>query len=101
MKDKEKEKATQKRYIENNKEKVRKIRREYNRTYYYLPIPHKKFLVRAHAGHKLREQIIKLKKCCEICGSIENLEIHHIEYINKEAYVQLLCRSCHKSLHRD
>jgi len=101
MKDKEKEKQTQKRYIENNKDKVRKMRRDYNRKYYYLPIPNKKHIIRANANHKLRQQIIKLRKYCESCGSLENLELHHLKYINKENYVQLLCRKCHRFIHNN
>ncbi len=101
MKDKEKEKATQKRYIKNNRDKVRKMRRDYNHKYYYLPIPHKKALIRANAGHKLRQEIIKLKKCCEACGSKSSLELHHVEYVNEVEYIQLLCKYCHRAVHQD
>lgn len=40
-----------------------------------------------------------LKIQCENCQSKENLEYHHITYQSKPT-VQVLCRKCHRFLHR-
>lgn len=47
-----------------------------------------------------KKQAIKeaVKKCQE-CGSINNLELHHRDYF-KEGNVTILCRKCHRCLHR-
>jgi len=52
----------------------------------------------------------KRKKACEICGSVKNLEIHHIQplngqyrtwnKLNQPNNLQVLCRECHRKLHR-
>ena len=43
---------------------------------------------------------IKGKKC-EICGSTNNLDLHHTDYkeVNLNT-IRVLCRKCHKSIHK-
>ena len=40
------------------------------------------------------------KDKCEICGSTNNLEIHHTAYIKDYSVCQVLCIDCHRKLHR-
>lgn len=58
-----------------------------------------------------REGVIKaLGGKCFLCGSIDNLEIHHIfpldvegsrhNFWNNKEELMLLCESCHKTEHR-
>ena len=45
----------------------------------------------------------KLLSKCEICGSLENIELHHLDYINcslDKANVKVLCRKCHRLNHK-
>jgi 5-methylcytosine-specific restriction endonuclease McrA len=41
--------------------------------------------------------------CCDICGSISGLDVHHLTYerfMDEDLYdLQLLCRKCHKKVH--
>jgi hypothetical protein len=61
-------------------------------------IPYKSYLKTKHWKNKQ-----KIKKCCFICGSKENLHLHHNTYNNlwKEKYEDLicLCREHHFGLH--
>jgi len=43
-------------------------------------------------------QKIPLKKSCEICGEINNLERHHWDY-NQSLLVNTLCKNCHQIQH--
>ena len=38
---------------------------------------------------------------CEKCGSIKNLELHHLRYgVDVNYYdLKLLCRECHRNIH--
>lgn len=42
----------------------------------------------------------KNKGKCENCPSKENLEIHHKRYTKNIGDLMLLCRDCHKKIHR-
>ena len=97
---KDREKLTQKNYIIKNIDKVKKMRRDYMRKYYYLTEPNKNALVRANTNSKIRLEIIKERQFCELCKSKKNLEIHHIKYSQDKDYLQLLCRNCHRDIHR-
>ena len=45
--------------------------------------------------------IKEIKKVeCEKCKSKENLEYHHVTYDKKKNIIIVLCRKCHKFLHR-
>lgn len=50
----------------------------------------------------VRKKLLNLlENRCEICGSIENLEIHHKDRHprhNELSNLQLLCRVCHRSI---
>lgn len=41
-----------------------------------------------------------IKKICVKCGSKDKLECHHITYNQKENIVVVLCRECHRMIHR-
>ena len=52
----------------------------------------------------LRGQKIRGKGAiCEICGSKENINIHHMEYKNiydiKAYQLRVLCKTCHETIH--
>ena len=51
----------------------------------------------------INKQLIRDRKCCERCGCVENLEIHHITKIrdgwtNDIDNLILLCRECHRGV---
>ena len=37
---------------------------------------------------------------CEHCDSINNIEVHHKRYTNNLGDLQVLCRTCHRKIHR-
>lgn len=44
-----------------------------------------------------------LRTCCAICGSIENLDVHHLDgniKNNSTDNLETLCHHCHMKLHR-
>ncbi len=53
---------------------------------------------------KLRNIKLDFISCCEICGSKQNIEIHHLDY--KHLYdvqlsdLKVLCRKCHVMQHK-
>lgn len=59
-----------------------------------------------HGRYSIRRIIfeeIKKDYCCELCGSIENIEIHHKDlnrFNNKINNIMVLCKSCHSKQHR-
>ena len=46
---------------------------------------------------KKRKKTIKQRRKCELCGSKEKLEVHHMEGLisEKPEHLQVLCRKCH------
>lgn len=42
---------------------------------------------------------ISIKNSCDICGSTENIEVHHLSYDDPYA-ITWLCRECHGKMHR-
>jgi 5-methylcytosine-specific restriction endonuclease McrA len=56
---------------------------------------------------KRREEIFRAKgRVCSKCGSKDNLQIHHIQYLPnklaweyKNKYLIVLCEKCHKKAH--
>lgn len=51
----------------------------------------------------VKKQLIRDRKCCERCGSEENLEVHHITKIkdggtNDLDNLLLLCKDCHRGM---
>lgn len=92
--------AQRKRYAENptkNKQSKEYIK-IYMRTYLNDPEKRKKFLQRQRDYRKFRLNQID-KSECSSCGSIKNLEIHHIDY-EYNTNIIILCRRCHRRLHR-
>lgn len=61
---------------------------------------HKKFLIRQRDYYYSKKKIIKEVIYCQICGSTLNLEMHHKNYDNSKDDLMLLCRKCHRFLHR-
>ena len=56
---------------------------------------------------KWRQAIIDRDKVCQECGADKNLEVHHIKHFAEHPELRLsddnaivLCRSCHRKLHR-
>ena len=54
-----------------------------------------------------RKRILERDKVCQICGSSENLEVHHIKPFSEYSELRtddnngiVLCRKCHRNLHR-
>lgn len=51
-----------------------------------------------------RDKIKEERKCCEICGETEKLQVHHLNYDNvgneKDEDLMLLCEYHHKVLHK-
>lgn len=54
---------------------------------------------------KRRQEILNQRKVCEICGSDNNLQVHHLNYkrLGKEDNkdLMLLCDNCHRKVHTD
>jgi len=56
----------------------------------------------------LKSKIIYERKCCEVCGSIKLLQVHHIlprssnpELALDIENLMLLCKDCHKKIHSE
>jgi hypothetical protein len=98
---KEKMRDYMKEYIQTPKIKQR--RKEYIKNYIkrYLENEenHRKFLVRQKDNRCLRKGLIKNIGFCNFCGSKTDLEMHHLSY-DESKNVILLCRKCHRELHR-
>ena len=54
--------------------------------------------IRDYSYQKYWKELIEEKQCCEICGSKENLEMHHVKY-EKSKDMQLVCKTCHLNIH--
>ena len=53
-------------------------------------------------AYKNRKKILKeLKEECTKCGSISNIQIHHIYYTNNLHDLKILCEKCHIKLHKE
>lgn len=62
---------------------------------------HNKYLQRQKDYHTFRESLLEIYDGCQRCGSKENLEIHHLTYLSpKFKDLIILCRNCHRQLHR-
>ena len=60
------------------------------------PILRKRMVARNKAEYKIK---IKPKDMCKSCGSKKDLERHHQDY-DKPLEIEILCRDCHRKLHR-
>ena len=75
--------------------------RKYQKKYHSIPRVKEKCKIRQYAYKSFRQKIIKEKKHCEMCCSVENLEMHHKKYNKNKEEIMLLCRKCHRKLHTD
>jgi len=97
-----------------NREKIRKRQRAYFKEWYqknkerqkqtvlsYYQKNKRKWIPRNY-HYRLRKKILDHfnSKCC-LCGSTENLQIHHLDYTPKLNFnnLQLLCKKCHDKKH--
>jgi len=95
-KNKDKIKEKSKKYYSENKEIIREKAKEK-----YISIPRLKskidFKIKRRAKHKAQYHI-PLKDNCEICKSTKNLQRHHWNY-DKPLMVNTLCKKCHNIQH--
>jgi hypothetical protein len=99
----EKKRKRDREYYKKNKERMKKYQRDYNKKN-----PEKK-LMQHYAYRFLKDLIYKRANGkCEYCGGVENLNLHHLEYSqkNKKEFrsedikkIKLVDRSCHSFLH--
>ena len=75
--------------------------KNYIKEYYKNPENKEKIKIRREAYRKHREKLLKKYPECQSCGSNDFLEIHHEEYDNSDlTKLKVLCRKCHRFLHR-
>jgi len=86
-------------YLKWEKKHGKKYIRKYQKRYRNIPRVKEKYKIRQYANRWFRQEIIKEKKQCEMCNSIENLELHHKEYNKNKEEIILLCRKCHRKIH--
>lgn len=101
QKKKEKRFKQMKVWRDNNPDKVKIIRSRSDKKLLINGIAREKYLERKKTRTNLRKNIIEKRKCCEVCNSIKNLEIHHKEYRQEQKYLILLCKKCHTRLHKE
>ena len=90
-----------KKYPEKFKQKKEYIN-NYIKKYFKNEDNHKKYLIRQKDYRNLRKKLINLYKSCKFCNSKEKLELHHKNYEGEGNLdnIIVLCRKCHKKLHR-
>ncbi len=54
---------------------------------------------RAKVNRLFERKNPKIKKVCQVCGSKEKIEFHHIDY-SKPYVINILCKNCHTEYHR-
>jgi len=92
-----------KKYAENPKTYKQKkdYINNYIKEYCKNPENKEKIKIRQEAYKKHREKLLKKYPNCQSCGSNKFLEIHHEEYDNMDlTKLKVLCRKCHRFLHR-
>lgn len=80
-------KLSMKKYVENNRQKIRDIKAKYRKTH-----------VLELRARKKANKYMELKEKCEICGDVKNLQFHHWRY-DKPKLVNTLCGFCHGVQH--
>lgn len=78
-------------YKKNNPEKIKNYLADY-----YKKNQDKNYIRQVHRNQHSKKPFSKV---CQECGSIENLEIHHITY-SKVFNGLILCRTCHGKRHQ-
>jgi len=102
---KEKAQKTRNAYYKKNIDRERKRKREWNKKNVAHTREQNKFYKDATRHGEMREAMIeKFGLVCSKCGVEKNdrfdIVMHHITFNNKEhEYQELLCRSCHASIH--
>ena len=54
---------------------------------------------RAKVNRLFERKKPKVEKICQVCGSRERIEFHHMDY-SRPYVVNILCRYCHSDFHR-
>lgn len=84
-------------YAKNNKDKINFYKRnKYNSKYKLNAFFMKKLRERLYARRVLKPKLIKKYGGCQVCASMEKLQIHHKDYEQRTKNVLLLCKECHK-----
>jgi len=55
--------------------------------------------IRAKTTRLVKKGLLKLPKKCKICGTKNNLHIHHKKYTVNRKDLDVLCHNCHKKIH--
>jgi len=97
IKNREKELTQRKKWKAEHKEECRIKQREWTKK--WKERNKEKYKIQQIAYYKLRKQLLLNAKCLE-CGTTEDLQLHHKEYNNNPDSIIVLCRICHKKLHR-
>ena len=55
---------------------------------------------------RIKHRIIKRDKCCKVCGSAEDLTVHHIIErrnggSNDDENLMTVCQTCHRKIHAE
>jgi hypothetical protein len=72
--------------------------RDYMKEYMKNKENHRKYLIRQRDRFSRKRGLILLPEYCQLCGSQNNLEMHHKTY-DESKDVIILCRVCHRKLH--
>jgi len=95
--------SQRKKYSENPKtyKQDKEYIKNYIREYYKDPKNKNKIRIRNESYLKHRKKLLEIYPNCQSCGSNIFLEIHHEEYNNSDlTKLKVLCRKCHRFLHR-
>jgi len=82
-------------YYKNRKEVLKKQNKRIMERYHSDPEFKKKYNIRKATSHKYP---LKNEKC-NVCGTKEDLQRHHLKYTIKREDFIVLCRTHHNSLH--
>ncbi|MBP8124935.1 MAG: HNH endonuclease [Caldilineaceae bacterium] len=67
-------------------------------------LPYADYLQSTHWRRTRRKKIASVGSRCEQCGRRKALQVHHLTYERKGEELmtdlQVLCRACHKAVHR-
>jgi len=83
----------------NTSKKRKEYMNDYMKDYNKNKENHNKYLIRQRDYVKFREKVLKDEGKCMSCSSKISLEIHHEDYIGCGNII-ILCRKCHKELHK-
>lgn len=81
-----------------HKQQSKEYINNYLKSYMLNQENHKKYLIR-QKDYQIRNKLLKQQSFCSLCGSNENLEMHHKKY-DESSDIIILCRTCHRGLHR-